>query len=236
MFLKNSILIVLLFTIPKFSLSQHNSDKKGFADWEKESREDIRLLPRYGYKPKTKQQLDADSTYISEVISLSSFKGMREASDHLVQLGFQYLSKGNVRTAMYRFNQAYLFDSTNTDDYWGYGAVYMFFGETELAENMYKIGLQKDSSNFHIWTDYASVYLERYYNGDAPSLDTSITYLMRSYNIEKNYVSTVYKLSIVFMLKDDCDNAMKFYRETTDLNENVINEEYKKELFNLCKP
>ena len=37
---------------------------------------------------------------------------------------------------MYRFNQAYLLDSTNTDIYWGFGGVYMTLGDFENAKNV----------------------------------------------------------------------------------------------------
>ena len=54
------------------------------------------------------------------------------ASDYLIKLGFNYMYKRDLKTAMYRFNQAYLLDSTNSDIYWGYGAIYMTLGNFEL--------------------------------------------------------------------------------------------------------
>jgi cytochrome c-type biogenesis protein CcmH/NrfG len=95
-----------------------------FDTWEAESKTNKRLLPRYGYLPKTQEEIKSDSDYIKQMMTLPQFKTRREASNHLIGLGFQYYYRQDLKTAMYRFNQAYLLDSTNTDIFWGYGAIY----------------------------------------------------------------------------------------------------------------
>jgi len=52
-------------------------------------------------------------------------------------LGFEYLNKDDLKTAMFRFNQAYLLESTNTDIYLGYGAVYATLGNYVKASQQY---------------------------------------------------------------------------------------------------
>lgn len=205
-----------------------------FEEWQKESADNIRLLPRYGYVAKTPEQKQADEKFIEEVMAMDKSKSRREESDHMVSLGFQYLYRGDVRTAMYRFNQAYLLDSTTTEDYLGYGAVYMYFEQYELAEEQYKIGLEKDPRNAHLWTDYATIYLGKYYKGDATAIDTAIMYLNKSYEIDKTYASTVYKLSICYWIKEDCNQAKKYLNECIALKEELITEEYKSDLEKLC--
>lgn len=91
---------------------------------ESKNAEDIRMLPKYGGVQKSKEQLAADKDFLDEILSEDKYRdNKRLASDELIKIGFDYLYKGDVKTAMYRFNQAYLVDSTNTDIYWGFGGV-----------------------------------------------------------------------------------------------------------------
>lgn len=230
-------LIITLILLSTYNLTfcQQRAGKEEFIEWQKESLENIRLLPRYGYRAKTQGQRKSDEAFIERIMSMSTNKSRRDESDHLVSLGFQYLYRGDVRTAMYRFNQAYLLDSTNTNDYWGYGAVYMYFGEDELAAKMYERGLEKDSLNANLWTDYATIYMARFYEGDPHFLDTAIVYLLKSYAIDKSNANTTYKLSVSYWNKQDCKNAMKYYKHTVKLKKELVTEEYKNDLFQLCK-
>ncbi len=63
---------------------------------------------------------------------------------------------------MYRFNQSYLLDSTSTDIYWGYGAVYMTLQNYEKAREQYLEGLTINPRNVHLLTDYATYFRIRY--------------------------------------------------------------------------
>lgn len=198
-----------------------------FEEWQIEATTNKRLLPRYGHLPKTEQELEADAKFISVIKSQKDFTTMRESSNHLVKLGFDYLYRGDVRTAMYRFNQAYLLDSTNTDDYWGYGAVYIQLGELERAAEQYKTGLALDSTNAHIWTDYATLFMIKFGEDGNPSwLDTAIRYLHTSYSLQPKDVNTCYKLSTGYFRKGSCVDAWKYYNECVALGGQPITEEY----------
>src|SRR5690606_8874182 len=102
-----------------------------FEHWQNESRQNKGLLPRYGDSKKSKEEIESDRAFEKKV--MESFEHREDASNHMIDLGFQYLYRGDPRTAMYRFNQAYLLDRENPYIYWGYGAVYMFFERFDLA-------------------------------------------------------------------------------------------------------
>src|SRR5687768_4539371 len=89
--------------------------QQSFESWEKESKTNKRLLPRYGLLTKSEAEIRSDSSYTKQMMTLPEFKTRRDASDHLINLGFQYYYNGDLKTAMYRFNQAFLLDTTNTD-------------------------------------------------------------------------------------------------------------------------
>lgn len=232
------ILVSLLIglTLSLTSVSQPGLYKEGFDEWQKESLTNKRLLPRYGHLPKTAAETKSDSSFVNQIMSQPQFKTRREASNHLIKLGFDYYYRDDLRTAMYRFNQAYLLDSTNSEDYWGYGAVYMRFGMLGLAANQYEAGLKMDSTNTHLWTDYATMRLAQYYRLDyEEGLDTAIIYLQKSYSINPKDVNTVYKLSICYWNKKNCKEAWKYYDECVAVGGRPITEEFKKDLQERCK-
>eukprot|EP01037_Dinobryon_pediforme_P000913 gene913-920_t len=103
-----------------------------YADWRALAKTEINLQPEYGNAIKTKE--------------------------HLVKLGFTYLSNGDVKTAMERFNQAWLLDPKNENAYWGYGAIYGYFNDYDTAIAEYDKGLLINPNSPVILTDKATVY------------------------------------------------------------------------------
>jgi hypothetical protein len=99
------LLAVCLFILPASAVV---AQQMTLDQWNEEAKTNIRCLPKYGHVEKTAGQLEADSEFIQA--ALSEFASKRLASEHLIDLGFKYLYH-DVKTAMYRFNQAYLLDS-----------------------------------------------------------------------------------------------------------------------------
>src|ERR1700724_1191140 len=81
------------------------SQQMTLDQWNEEAKTNIRCLPKYGRVEKTTGQLEADSKFIQN--TLPEFASRRLASEHLIELGFKYIYH-DVKTAVYRFNQAYL--------------------------------------------------------------------------------------------------------------------------------
>lgn len=228
------------FTTPIFTLFALISfgQQMTLSEWNEQAKTNIRLLPKYGHVPKTDGQKEADTAFIEETLKL--FPTNRKASQHLIELGFHYLYN-DVKTAMYRFNQAYLLDSTNTDIFWGYGGVYMILGDYQKAQQQYIEGLLLDSQNTHLLTDYGTYFMDQYY-GLQPideksallQLDSAISYMTKSYQIDMKDQNTTFKLSVCYYLKKDCENAWKYYNECFALGGQPITEEYTKALKDGC--
>ncbi len=143
---------------------------------------------------------------------------------------------------MYRFNQAYLHDSTNTDIYWGYGGVYMTLGQYQKAKEQYKAGLKIDPDNTHILTDYGTYFMVHYHTLEPTdkenallNLDSAISYMTKSYNLDPKDQNTTFKLSILYWNKGDCDNAWNYYDECKSLGGQPITEAYTEDLQKKCK-
>jgi hypothetical protein len=103
-----NLLTIFLFIL---SSSAVVAQQMTLNQWNEEEKTNIRCLPKYGYVEKTPGQLEADAKFIE--VTLPRFASKRLASEELIDLGFKYLYH-DIKTAMYRFNQAYLLDSTNS--------------------------------------------------------------------------------------------------------------------------
>ena len=237
---------ILTFAITLFSLTtfgQKYSDVMGqkmtSEQWNEEAKTNIRLLPKYGHIPKTEGQKSADKEFIET--TLKKYPTNREASEHLIELGFKYLYN-DVKTAMYRFNQAYLLDSTNTDIYWGYGGVYMTLGDLENAQKIYLEGLSIDPKSTHLLTDYGTYFMTQYYElqpldekNALVHLDSAINYMTKSYQFDNKDQNTTFKLSVCYYQKKDCKNAWKYYNECKSLGGQPITEDFTNALTEQCK-
>ena len=231
-----SILTTITIILSLTSFAQQMT----LEEWNNEAQTDIRLLPKYGYAVKTEEQKNADKEFI--ITTLKNIPDERTASNHLIELGFKYLYN-NLKTAMYRFNQAYLLDSTNTDIFWGYGAIYMTLGDYKKAQQEYLEGLLADSKNTHLLTDYGTYFMNQYYillptdeKNALENLDSALNYITKSYQINSKDQNTTFKLSVCYYQKKDCNNAWKYYNnECVALGGQPISEDFTKALKEQCK-
>ncbi|MBK7383614.1 MAG: hypothetical protein IPI81_09800 [Flavobacteriales bacterium] len=149
--------IVLLALCASSTFAQHLT----FEEWHQRALVDIRLRPRYGDVPKSAGQLESDAAFVQQVLSNDSTP--RAASAHLLGLGYNYLRSGDHVSAMYRFNQAFLLDSTNTDIYLAYGTFFMELDKPVMAHTMFRGGLSMDSTHVALLTAEATAYLAEEY-------------------------------------------------------------------------
>ncbi len=220
---------LLLLLIPAFFYAQQMT----YTQWEEEALTNKRMLPKYGNLPKSEGEIKADEEFLKAAIELDSTA--EKASAHMIELGFSYLYR-DTKTAMYRFNQAYLLDSTNTDIYWGYGAVYFILNRIDLARKQYEEGLALDPENTRILTDYGTTYLSEYLNtNNASLLDKAISIMSRSYVKDPTNQNTSYKLSSCFLMRNDCENALKFFKACESFGGDPITEEFKLEIKSRCQ-
>jgi Tfp pilus assembly protein PilF len=206
--------------------------------WNEQAKTNIRLLPKYGYAIKTDDQKKADQEFIAAALKQDTTN--RKASNHLIRLGFQYLYT-DITKAMYRFNQAWLLDSTNSDIYWGYGGVYMALGDFPSARAQYTAGLAANANNTHLLTDLGTYYLVQYYTQQPldqkkarTQLDSAINYMTRSYKIDSKDQNTTFKLAVCYLQKKDCQKAWRYYNECVSVGGQPITADFTKALKEQC--
>jgi len=221
-------LIVVLSLVFSFgAYAQHSS----YKSWQLEAKKDIRMLPKFGNMEKTKQEIAADTRFVNSIVKAGKSKS--EGAHDMIRIGFEYLYKGDLKTAMYRFNQAYLLNPKNSGVYWGYGSVYTALGAYDEARKKYTEGLELEPESAPILTDYATTYLGEYYadvrsnyKRAQKSLKLAEERLLTSYAIDPHYINTTYKLSIVYLNSQDCTNAKKYLKATRALGGQPITKEY----------
>jgi tetratricopeptide (TPR) repeat protein len=222
-------LILITILICQSSFAQQIS----YEQWKEEAKTEIRLLPEYGNVQKTPGQIEADQELIKTELAQNGTH--RKASEALIKLGFDYLYRGDIKTAMYRFNQAWLLDPKNENVYWGYGAIYGTFNDYPAAIAQYDKGLSINPKNTSILTDKATLYFVGFQQDhDQAKLDTALDLLKNSYAIDANNMNTTYKLSVCYFLNKDCTNAWRFYNECKKLGGQPIAENYTEALKKMC--
>ena len=224
---------ILAFTflfISGFLFGQQTS----YADWKEEAKSNIRLLPKYGNVPKTEGQKEADEEMRKTYLEQEGTP--RKASELLIKLGFDYLYRGDIKTAMYRFNQAWLLDPINENVYWGFGAIYFMFQDFENALEQYEEGLLINPANSNILTDKATIFLTKFQSSNnIEELDKAIDLFEKSYSADPKNQNTLFKVSVCYFMKKDCSQAWKYYNECKELGGKPITKGYTEALIHNCK-
>jgi tetratricopeptide (TPR) repeat protein len=204
-----------------------------YSSWKEESKNNIRLLPEYGNVTKTKEQKEADNDFIK--LSVQQDGTREKASEHMVKLGFDYLYRKDLRTAMYRFNQAWLLNPKNENAYWGFGAIYFTFNDFENAMIQYTEGLKINPKSSNILTDKATVYLTEFNTtGGKINLDSATNIFKRSYLVDPKNQNTLFKLSACYFMGDNCKEALRYYEECKAHGGRPITKEYTEALNKKC--
>lgn len=196
-----------------------------YREWKEEAITDIRLLPKFGSILKNEEQKEADEKLTEYLVKKHGSR--RKGSDELVKLGFFYLRKGNPKTAMYRFNQAWTLDPKNENAFWGFATIYFNFDDLENSLKQLNEGLALNPKNANILTDKASIHLILSEADESGKELASATDLFtRSYAVNPRNQNTLFKLSAIYLMEGDCKKALKYYKEGKALGSKLITKEF----------
>lgn len=230
------LILIFLFGIILNSSAQNPQ----FREWMEIAEEDISLQPEYGNVEKTADEKEFDAAFIAKV--MEEMKNTVEASEKMIELGFQYLyERGDLVAAMRKFNEAYLLNPENPDIYLGYGTVYTTLGAFLEAREQYDKGLKLAPRDPMLVTAYGTTFLGEYYqkfdedrSAAEASLDHALEYFLESEKIDRSNSDTMFKLSIVYLYKDNCKLAIKYFREAKKLEHPNIPPRYEQQLKASC--
>ncbi|WP_242928948.1 tetratricopeptide repeat protein [Pontibacter vulgaris] len=125
-----------------------------------QEQKDPKVLPMFGNQAKTEAQQLKDQKFLSSCDA--SFKTRQEASNFFMERGWEYFSEGQVDTAVYRFNLAWLLNPDNSNTYWAFGLVTSGKGNNAEAITYYEKALAYQPKNSMLLTDLASAYINIY--------------------------------------------------------------------------
>jgi len=136
---------------------------------------------------------------------------------------------------MYRFNQAWLLDPKNENVFWGFASIYFNFDDYENAMKQLDEGLLLNPKSSKIITDKATIHLTLFQSRNDPKeLAIANDLFTQSYLIDPENQVTLFKLSISYFLKNDCENALKYYRECKALGGRSLSPEYIQAIDKMC--
>ena len=116
----------------------------------------INEMPEYGNQPKSPEMLQADQ----EFLALTKGKE-KESFDHMMNVGWSFFKRGNIGTAIKRFNQAWLIDSTRYESYWGFAAAEGRLNNFETSKHYYEKALNHGGETKILNPEYAIVLREQ---------------------------------------------------------------------------
>ena len=231
--------LAFLFLVSLISLKAQSPQ---FIEWQALTKNDISLQPEYGGKAKNAEQLASDKEFIE--LMLEEFEGDTiAASNKMSEVGFSYLyRRRDFKTAMKRFNQAYLLNPNNADAYYGYGTVYFNLGAMSEAREQYDKGLLLNPKHNAMLVDYGTTYLGDYYssvekneNNPGKHLETAAEYLNKALAVEPEDSNALFKLSIVHLYAGDCPKAKQYLDKAKALKNPNVSPAYEAELNARCK-
>jgi tetratricopeptide (TPR) repeat protein len=119
-----------------------------------ETPKNINLMPKYGLVQKNKAQLAADKELFTAIDK--QYKGDRKkAAEDAAMRGWQFLRKGDMETAMKRFNQAWLLDSKNGKALWGMAAIQGNTGKMDESLQLFSEAEQFEGNDIDFAVDQA---------------------------------------------------------------------------------
>ena len=133
----------------------------------------INEIPEYGNQPKSPEMLQADQ----EFLALTKGKE-KESFDHMMNVGWSFFQRGDIGTAIKRFNQAWLIDSTRGtaikrfnqawlidstryESYWGFAAAEGRLNNLETSKHYYEKALSHGGDTKILNPEYAIVLREQ---------------------------------------------------------------------------
>jgi Tfp pilus assembly protein PilF len=171
-------------------------------------------MPMYGGINKNEKMKKADADLIAAIEKAGYSR--QSGSQDAVRKGWLYFEKGDLSTAMKRFNQAWLLDPENGDVYHGFALiVHQRDNAISEAEKYFKMALSKSRVSVNAYVDYGRfLWAQNRYDESLIQLDKAIEISPKVYNARSN-------ISFVYFKKGDFIQACKWAKAAKDNNDQL---------------
>ncbi len=179
------------------------------------------VLPLFGEQRKTSEQIEEEIRFLSDCDK--SFASREEASTFFATRAWEYVQEGQLDTATYRFNLAYLLNEKNVDAFWGLGVVAFQKQELETAERMLRKGVEIAPENVPLIVDLSTVELRHFFQtNDTTELDESHQLLVHAARLDSTYAPTFYNLALAEYHRDDFAKSWEALHKGRRLNFSLV--------------
>ncbi len=185
---------------------------------------DLNQLPEYGRQKKCQEEIEIDNKFIFSCDS--SFKDRKKAAKYYVKRAWDYFDEGKLDTAMFRFNQAWMLDSTNADTYWGFGNLLGMKKQFKESITYFEKSIRLNPSNPTVFECISKSYGQLFVKDtNTVHLDKAISYLKTSISIAPNIARSYGQLTALYTYFLQKDSALKYLVITDRLDSTAINPE-----------
>jgi tetratricopeptide (TPR) repeat protein len=168
----------------------------------------------YGNKIKSAEEKAVDKEYVEFMLTQHNGDTIKAAKT-AARDGWHFFYKQVIDTAMFRFNQSWLIDSTYSASYFGFAALKEFQGQNKEAENYFNIAYEHDPTDSLIKKYLHQIAQIREQHKDTLELINSYYRVLSKF--PKDDVATG-KLGFFYSALHKRDSALKYYNMTIVLN------------------
>lgn len=190
--------------------------------------------PLYGGKPPTPEQARADQQLIETVSK--QFGSREEAAKVAVKLGFQFLARNDWKTAMKRFNQAWLLTPDKADVFWGLGAALSYQGKFAESEKYFLKATGLDSDNGRLLNDFGFMYQFWATKGTKAKdeklrcFDRSIELFEQASRLDPTYDRIYFNWAVSLFFKQDYKGSWEKIKEAERLGGGSVDQKFIRDL------
>lgn len=188
-----------------------------------------KVLPLFGELRKSSDQIKEEISFLDDCDA--NFGSRKEASQFFAARGWEYLQEGQLDTASYRFNLAYLLNEKNVDAYWGLGVVCFQRQDFNCAVRMLKKGVEIEPQNVPLMVDLSSISIKLYEeSGDSLKLEDVHRLLAQAATLDSTYAQTFFNLSVTEYYRGNYVQAWENLHKGRVLNFSLVNLQFVEQL------
>ena len=178
----------------------------------------------YGKQHKCAAQLAADQEFLA--LSDKQYASRKLASEHYTQVGWGLFYDKQFDTAMKRFNQAWLLDSTNAQPHWGFASVSGMKEQFRSSIPLFKKYLMMSPNEAKAWEGLGMSYGQLFFQSKKPTfLDSSIMATKQCVKIDPTYGRGYAQLAASYAYYIQKDSAKKYLAIADKLNPALVSAE-----------
>ena len=185
---------------------------------------DINLLPMYGGVEKSRSLRKADAEFLA--FCDKNFPSRKEAAAHHAAKGWEFFYANDFKTAIKRYNQAWLLDSTNASAYWGFGVIEGRQEHNTEALRYFQLSLRHAPASRRLLIDISQALLSRYLvTRYQPDLDMAMQRLqeyLTDTSDAKGTTDAYMRLAAAYYFKHDYANAWKYVDQTRAMDASAL--------------